>query len=254
MNVKIQGGGNGTYANSGSCFGVVSYLRHEDAELLELGKPVEKFFSYREDSVTGREVTERIDNNKQKLCREDAKFFIITVSPSAAELRLMGSTPQERAEAFKGYIRDEVMKNYASGFDKGLSAGDIMYYGKIHYERERGGEMDMHAHIIVSRKDVAGRKKLSPMTNHRGTGRTGSVKGGFDRSNFFRKCEQSFDVAFDHNRDIRDSYDYQNAIKNGTIQEKREAVKKSVEKEKTLQAEQKQQQQQSWERSRGISM
>jgi hypothetical protein len=251
MNVKIQGGGNGTYANSGSCFGAVSYLRHEDAERRKLGDPAEAFFSHMEDRVNSREVTERIDNNRQKLCREDAKFFIITVSPSAAELRSMGDTPQERAEAFRGYIRDEVMKNYASGFDKGLTAGDVMYYGKIHHERKTGGETDMHAHIIVSRKDVAGRKKLSPMTNHRGTGRTGSVKGGFDRSNFFRKCEQSFDVAFGHNRDIRDSYDYQNAMKNGTIQEKQEAVKKSVEKEKILQTRQKQQ---SRERSRGMRM
>ena len=30
MNIKIQGGGSGTYANTGSCTGVTTYLQHED--------------------------------------------------------------------------------------------------------------------------------------------------------------------------------------------------------------------------------
>ncbi len=30
MNIKIQGGGEGRYANKGSCTGIVSYLQHED--------------------------------------------------------------------------------------------------------------------------------------------------------------------------------------------------------------------------------
>lgn len=29
MNIKIQGGGSGTYANTGSCTGVTTYLQHK---------------------------------------------------------------------------------------------------------------------------------------------------------------------------------------------------------------------------------
>lgn len=38
MNVKIQGGGGGTYANTGSCTGVVTYLQHEDLERIRQGQ------------------------------------------------------------------------------------------------------------------------------------------------------------------------------------------------------------------------
>lgn len=37
MNVKIQGGGNGTYANTGSCVAVTNYLQHEDLERMKKG-------------------------------------------------------------------------------------------------------------------------------------------------------------------------------------------------------------------------
>lgn len=38
MNVKIQGGGNGTYANTGSCVSVTNYLQHEDLERMKNGR------------------------------------------------------------------------------------------------------------------------------------------------------------------------------------------------------------------------
>ncbi|NAV92143.1 clindamycin resistance transfer factor BtgB, partial [Salmonella sp. gx-f7] len=78
------------------------------------------------------EVTFKIDNNKAKLSRTDAKFYVITVSPSEKELRCMGRTPQERAEALQRYIRQDVMRNYAEGFGKGLRSDDVEYYAKIH--------------------------------------------------------------------------------------------------------------------------
>ena len=37
MNIKIQGGGSGTYANTGSCTGVTTYLQHEDLERMKNG-------------------------------------------------------------------------------------------------------------------------------------------------------------------------------------------------------------------------
>ena len=104
MNVKIQGGGNGTYANTGSCVAVTNYLQHEDLERMKKGEEVQPFFNQFRDYVSAREVTFKIDNNKAKLSRTDAKFYVITVSPSEKELRCMGRTPQERAEALQRYI------------------------------------------------------------------------------------------------------------------------------------------------------
>jgi len=86
MNIKIQGGGNGKYSNSNSSFGVVSYLRHEDLKRQEEGKNVEYFFSNNNDAVLSQEVTDRIDKNKAKLCKADAKFYVVTVSPSKDEI------------------------------------------------------------------------------------------------------------------------------------------------------------------------
>lgn len=44
MNIKIQGGGSGTYANTGSCTGVTTYLQHEDLERMKNGREVQPFF------------------------------------------------------------------------------------------------------------------------------------------------------------------------------------------------------------------
>lgn len=81
MNVKIQGSGNGTYANTGSCVAVTNYLQHEDLERMKKGEEVQPFFNQFRDYVSAREVTFKIDNNKAKLSRTDAKFYVITVSP-----------------------------------------------------------------------------------------------------------------------------------------------------------------------------
>ena len=47
MNIKIQGGGSGTYANTGSCTGVTTYLQHEDLERMKNGREVQPFFNWR---------------------------------------------------------------------------------------------------------------------------------------------------------------------------------------------------------------
>ncbi|MDB1022004.1 DUF5712 family protein, partial [Phocaeicola vulgatus] len=52
MNVKIQGGGNGTYANTGSCVAVTNYLQHEDLERMKKGEEVQPFFNQFRDYVS----------------------------------------------------------------------------------------------------------------------------------------------------------------------------------------------------------
>ena len=215
MNVKIQGGGGGTYANTGSCTGVVTYLQHEDLERIRQGQQVEPFFNQYRDFVSPKEVTYKIDHNRAQLHKTDAKFFVITVSPSEKELAAMGATQEQQAQAMKQYIRKDVIPAYAENFNKGLQADNIEYYAKIHYTRTGERLNDMHAHIIVSRKDRANKLKLSPKTNHRGTAK-GAVRGGFDRTDFFRKCESSFDRRMGFDREPEESFDYLNAVKNGS--------------------------------------
>ena len=223
MNVKIQGGGGGAYANTGSCAGVVGYLGHEDYDQLLKGLFGE-FFSDGREHVSGKEVTYKIDHNKAKLCKNDAKFFVMTVSPSSEELAHLGKTKEEQVIALKKYIRQEVMKNYAEGFGKGLEAKDIMYYAKVHYERHGRNGNDMHVHIIVSRKDISNKIKLSPKTNHTGKKKTGTVSSGFDRNAFYESCERSFDSSTGFKREPTNTFRYLNAVKNGSVKELEDAV------------------------------
>ena len=218
MNVKIQGGGQGTYANTGSCVVVTNYLAHEDIERIKAGQEQEHFFTHNREQVSAKEVTFKVDNNKAKLCNDDSKFFVITVSPSCEEIKAMGRTKEEQAANFKAYVNDGVMNRYAEGFNKGLTNRDLMYYAKIHYTRGSKTGDQIHAHIIVSRKDINNSKKLSPQTNHRGNGNTGTAKGGFNRDEFYKKSEYTFDLAFNYKRDFEKSYEYQNTMKNGNIE------------------------------------
>lgn len=240
MNVKIQGGGGGVYANTGSCIGVTNYLQHEDQERLENGKDAEPFFNQERDSVSAREVTFKIDKNRAQLHKTDAKFFVITVSPSDKELSAMGKTQAEQSQKLKEYIRDDVMSKYAEGFGKGLNANDIEYYAKVHYCRDKGGTTDMHAHIIVSRKDRTNKIKLSPKTNHRNTGK-GAVRGGFERTGFYKGCEERFDRRFGYDRDVKESFEYCNAMKNGTADQIQEQATRHVRQEKERQRQEREQ-------------
>ena len=132
----------------------------------------------------------------------------------------MRNTEQEQAEAMKRYIREVFIPEYAKYFNKGLSEADIKFYGKIHFDRSRSdNELNMHCHLIVSRKDQANKKKLSPLTNHKNT-TNGVIEGGFDRVNLFQQAEQGFDKLFSYNRQLSESFEYANTMKNGSMDDK----------------------------------
>jgi len=122
-----------------------------------------------------------------------------------------------------------------------------VWYAKIEHERKHGFDSpevkaglteanglkagdQRHIHIIVSR--CAARENghvlqegqlltnadrtmsLSPMTNQRGES-AGAVKSGFDREQFYRANERSFDEQFAYGRGVGERYEYCNALKNG---------------------------------------
>lgn len=221
MHIKIQGGGNGKYANKESCNALVNYLQHEDLERLKDGVKMHPFFSQVEDNVSPDQIIDLMDNNKQKLCKTDAKFFMITYSPSEEEINVLGATEEEQAMNLKKFVRDGLMEQYAANFQKDLQAKDLMYFAKIHFERKKsiGEKSNTHVHILVSRKSLNGRLKLSPQTNHRNTS-NGVVKGGFVRTAFVDLSEKHFDKMFNYQRAIANRFHYKNAYKQAKSLEK----------------------------------
>lgn len=220
MHIDFAPPSGGAYNNAGSSRQLVSYCEHEDLERMEKGVYTDGFFDLTDDNIYKSKVIKDIDSNIGQPLKTDAKFFAIHVSPSENELRVMGNTEQEKAEAMKRYIREVFIPEYANNFNKGLSEADIKFYGKIHFDRSRSdNELNMHCHLIVSRKDQSNKKKLSPLTNHKNT-KKGMVTGGFDRVNLFQQAEQGFDKLFGYNRQLSESFEYSKTMKNGSIDDK----------------------------------
>ena len=228
MHIDFASPSNGTYNNAGSSRQLANYLEHEDLERMEKGIYTEGFFNLTEDNIYKLVVIKDIDSNIGQLLKTDAKFYAIHVSPSEKELRAMGNTEQDQAEAMKRYIREIFIPEYARNFNKELSALDIKFYGKIHFDRSRSNnEQNMHCHLVVSRKDQTNKKKLSPLTNHKNT-KIGIIKGGFDRVNLFQQAELGFDKLFGYDRQQTESFDYQNVIKNCSISEQLNLQKQDI--------------------------
>ena len=205
MNIDFPPPSKGTYNNVGGCRQLANYLEHEDLERMEKGIYTEGFFNLTENNLYKAQIIEDIDSNIGQLLKTDAKFYAIHVSPSEKELKTMGNTEQEQAEAMKRYIREVFILEYAKNFNKGLSAEDIKFYGKIHFDRDRSdNELNMHCHLIVSRKDQSNKVKISPLTNHKNT-KKGAIKGGFDRTNLFQQAETGFDKLFRYQRDLQET-------------------------------------------------
>ena len=219
MHIDFAPPSKGTYNNAGSSRQLANYCEHEDLERMQQGIYTDGFFNLTDDNIYKSKIIKDIDSNIGQLLKTDAKFFAIHVSPSESELRAMGNTEQEKAEAMKRYVREVFIPEYAKNFNKGLSEADIKLYGKIHFDRSRSNnELNMHCHLIVSRKDQTNKKKLSPLTNHKNT-KNGVIKGGFDRVNLFQQAEQGFDKLFGYNRQLSESFEYANTMKNGSVSE-----------------------------------
>lgn len=239
MNIDFPPPSKGTYNNAGSSRKLFNYLEHEDMERMEQGIYTEGFFNLTDDNIYKSQVIKDIDSNIGQLLKTDAKFYAIHVSPSEKELKAMGNTEQEQAEAMKRYIREVFIPEYAKNFSKWLSAEDIKFYGKIHFDRDNtrsdnNNQNNMHCHLIVSRKDQSNKKKLSPLTNHRNT-KKGAIKGGFDRTNLFQQAEQGFDKLFNYDRQLTDSFEYYNMMKNGSISDQLDMQEQTIKQSQNIQ-------------------
>ena len=229
MHIDFAPPSKGTYNNAGSSRQLANYCEHEDLERMEKGIYTDGFFNLTDDNIYKSKVIKDIDSNIGQLLKTDAKFFAIHVSPSESELRAMGNTEQEKAEAMKRYIREVFIPEYAKNFNKGLSEADIKFYGKIHFDRSRSdNELNMHCHLIVSRKDQSNKKKLSPLTNHKNTKKgtvtmkNGSISEqlefqeqnvtGENKKEIFQSSEKENNIScnLDSKQDNKHAYNQQN--------------------------------------------
>lgn len=220
-------------SNAGSCGQLVEYLEKENN--LKPEQKAELWFNQERDDLRPYEVRQGIDTNTAKLKQSEAKFYLVNISPSQKELQHIGNDPQKLKEYARG-----VMAEYAANFQKGLGPDDVKWYGKVEYNRgykwtdlavkhglnQRGEAKagnQMHVQIIVSRKDSHNQRLLSPMTNHRGQGKSeahGQKFGQFNRVAFKERSEVAFDTQMSYRRELEESFRYQNTMSNGTVQER----------------------------------
>ena len=235
MNIKIQNAGaDGACDNKGSCSDLAHYIDHEDKDRLAAGLEPLPYTTPDGNEVTTEEVIAAIDANTKGLSRSADKFFHMVVSPSRDEVRAMGNTNEEVYESGLKLIK-AISDAYAENFHRdGLfDSSGLELYWKPHFTRGDDGDLQFHIHGIVSRKtkSLAGlggkQLKISPATNHKDTAK-GAVKGGFDRTVFIQKCEKLFDKLFEYNRKVAETFDYQNAMKHGTVEEKAEQAERLV--------------------------
>lgn len=226
--------------NKGSCGALVAYLEKENKDKKRLDDH-ENWFNGRSTVIKPHEVRIGIDNNIAKLGKEDSKFFLINISPSQKELHyLISQFGEEGAKVKLKEFAIKVMDEYAKNFKRNTIRNhkDLLWFGKLesyrYYgyndkevkrgDKERGERKDghqLHLQIIVSRKDITNKIKLSPQNTSRGKNALHSAKlGQFDRKAFKQSGETLFDAMFGFNRGLKERMNYANIMKNGTIEQK----------------------------------
>ena len=226
--------------NTGSSQNLANYLDKEQQN---------GWFNDEKENIETVEVVEQIDRNgKGQLGRDDWKFVEVEYNPSHKEQQKMieaatgkkgidslGELDARERAAVKGefrrYVReaqDSQAKNYNR---KNIDSGaDLKYYAKIETQRRYKGTDDavmqghkkqgdlkkglnMHAHIIQSRKGTDRKTKLSPVSKHRKQTDKNKIQQGFDRNKFAKQVEKDFDKKFSYNRDVKETLEYKKANK-----------------------------------------
>jgi len=242
--------------NKGSSSQLVAYLEKEnriaEAQHNNLRTP-EYWFNHTSNTIQPYEVRQTIDNNVAKLSKDDAKFFLINISPSSKELLFLKERfGEEKTKEYLKVYANAVMDAYAKNFKRNGVNGnqDLVYFGKLELNRyytykdlevrkglAKKGDIkpgeQMHIQIIVSRKDASNSIKLSPLNNSKGSNAAHSQKvGQFDRVAFKKATEGLFDQMFGYEREIKESFKYANTLKHGSYEQKQD-VKEQLKFEQT---------------------
>lgn len=228
--------------NTGSCGTLVNYLEKEN-RMLENLSDSEKWFNGNSDAILPHEVRMAIDANIAKLSRDDGKFYLINISPSQKEIAFLLERFGEQGVKLqlKEYAL-KMMDAYAINFHREGIGGqaDLLWFAKweknryyghqdkavIRGERLRGELKEghqFHIQIIVSRKDITNKIKLSPQNTSWGRNKSHSQKlGQFDRRAFKESGELLFDKMFSYDRGLKETFQFSNGLKNGSLQERKQ--------------------------------
>lgn len=226
-------------SNKGSSGGLVNYLEKENRT--EQLKQPELWFNGNRPDVEAYEVRRALDGNNAKLGRHEAKFFLINISPSQKELEHLRKSvgDLDMKNELKVYA-EKVMDEYARNFRRpGINSNkDLLWFGKVEHNRyyshkdaavkdgsrkrgEKKNGNQLHIQVIVSRRDITNKIKLSPMNSSKGRNAEHSKKmGQFDRMAFKQCGEKLFDEQFGFERNFKDTLAYANILKNGTLQQR----------------------------------
>ncbi|NVM64192.1 hypothetical protein FHW88_002520 [Mucilaginibacter sp. SG538B] len=226
-------------ANKGSSAGLVNYLEKENR--IHQKQEPEYWFNGQQIRIEPYQVMHSVDGNVAKLGKDDAKFFLVNISPSQKEIRFLKEQYGEQGakEQMKGFAV-RVMDAYAKNFNRdGVHSNeDLLWFAKLENYRyysqndpevkqglkERGDRKEgeqMHVQVIVSRKDIINKIKLSPMNTSRGRNAAHSKKmGQFDRVAFKQSGESLFDSMFGFDRQLKDTMAYANVQKNGELSQR----------------------------------
>jgi len=229
--------------NKGSSSALVRYLGKENGQINHLKNEPEYWFNAQRQDIQPYETRYSIDHNIAKLSKDEAKFFLINISPSENELLFLKELYGEQGakQVLKDYA-NTVMNDYALNFKKEhvKSNQDILYYGKLENHRyythkdeevkrgfaKRGDQKpgeQMHVQVIVSRKDITDSIRLSPLNNSRGKNVAHSLKvGQFDRRAFKQSAENQFDRTFGYDRQLQETFAYANTLKHGDYEQRLE--------------------------------
>jgi len=217
----------GVINNKSSCITLAEYLQKENESEPDENKTA--FFNTKYDSCASTTVINNIDKNVQKLTKRDDKFYMLSLNPSHREAQnliknvtgksvenfdqLNSEEKQLVFEELRNYTRNS-MDLYAQNFNREniKSGDDLVYYAKIetqrkyhHYDKDvkegkaKNGDyksgLNLHMHIIVSRKDITGKIKLSPLAKSKGN--TWELNGkqvnrGFNHLKWKNECNEMF--------------------------------------------------------------
>lgn len=223
---------NKKHGNAGTCKAYINYLDKENDGKVITEK--EYFFNDKDNFIPGSRAQELIDNAPKGAIRgKDAKYFEIIMSFEGKELS--GKSDKQ----LKEFVQEAFPRIYGTSVKgKQIDPEKLIWVAKLEHQRkykgtdqevingtQKKGEIkagdQRHFHIIVARKISDNAVSISPLSNYRDAGK-GVIKSGFDRNHFRQAYETEFDKKFNYSRPLEDSFRYQNTIKHGSPEEKKE--------------------------------
>ncbi len=197
----------------------------------------EAFFDHKNDRISKTEAIQKIDSNNKGVGKDQSKFYTVTFSPSSEEQKDLikkstgknaNSIDELSKEELKNYEKElqkftrSSMNEYSTNFTRKnplKDGNDLVYAAKIEHTRtwkgidkevknqlhksgEKKGGLNSHIHVVVSRKDINQKTKLSPMNTRRKE---------FNLNQYKVKTEKAWDKQTGYNRRIEDRADYQMA-------------------------------------------